>query len=286
MLGDVALTIATGTNARTGQDFAVGENIFGPFEAGFGSQQDNILRGLGCNTPSAGYVEGGMDTKLAEQKVAYACGVTLPRVEGGEYISLLDECGGHTREYHFHERMSCLYSLSGTHSAKIGELRNGQFLYGKWEDYSQSQLPLLDACGGHWGRTPESPNVDVYHYHMQENAPFTIGCIGPNDDNSLVTVAQCRSFYTGCDGDLTTVTTSAGSIQYDLWCPCWDAAGLNTGIDIQELAVFGGAATGATSGTVSGTTPSVVCGTMASGTTTSLIGILLVHAVLLVSLAV
>merc|ERR1712032_1208595 len=225
-----------------------------------------------------------MDTKLAEQKMAYACGITLPRIEGGQYISLLDECGGHTGEYHFHERMSCLYSLSGTHSAQIGELRNGQLLYGKWEDYSQSQLPLLDACGGHWGRTPESPNVDVYHYHMQDNAPFTIGCIGPNDDNSLVTVAQCRSFYTGCDGDLITVTTSAGPVQYDLWCPCWDAAGLNSGIDIQELAVFSGAATGTTGWTITEPVASTT-DTTASIATTSSLGLILVHTAMLVSLA-
>lgn len=91
---------------------------------------------------------------------------------------------------------------------------------------------------GHWGRTPDSPDVDVYHYHVQDAPPFTIGCFGPNDDDSLVTVQQCRDFYTGCDGVLETFTTTDGEIEYDLWCPCYDANGSNSGKDIAELAVF------------------------------------------------
>ena len=74
---------------------------------------------------------------------------------------------------------------------------------------------------------------------MQATAPFTIGCIGPNDDNSLVTVQQCRDFYSECDGVLSTYTLSGGAtIQYDNWCPCYDAAGSNTGQNIQQLTVF------------------------------------------------
>ena len=85
LLGDVALTTVAGTG-MDGATFAVGENIFGPFEAGFGAQQDFILKELGCtdaNVASA-YVEGGVDTSTAEQIVAKACGVTLPRTESSE----------------------------------------------------------------------------------------------------------------------------------------------------------------------------------------------------------
>ncbi len=49
LLGDVGLTTVTGTDQRTSKSFPVGENIYGPFEAGFTSQQDNILAGLGCD---------------------------------------------------------------------------------------------------------------------------------------------------------------------------------------------------------------------------------------------
>merc|ERR1711971_1174217 len=91
---------------------------------------------------------------------------------------------------------------------------------------------------GHFGPTPESPNVAVYHYHVQDKAPFTVGCFGPNDDKSLVTVEQCRSFYAGCDGNLVTVATHSGSKQHDDWCPCYDANGSNSGINIAPLPVF------------------------------------------------
>lgn len=244
LLGDVGQTTASGTDKRTGNSFAVGEDIFGPFEAGFGAQQDFVMQQLGCTTPSDGYVAGGIDTHTAEQMMAYQCGVTLPRVvdsSRGGYLSLLDECGGHTREYHFHESMECLYAASGGHSAKIGEAKVGGALYGKWEHTEKAKLPLLDACGGHFGPTPESPHEDVYHYHVQKGPPFTFGCYGPNDDGSLVTVEQCRQFYPGCDGNLATLRTPSGKFEYDDWCPCFDARGSNSGVDIAPLPVFGAA---------------------------------------------
>ena len=55
-LGDVGTTTVGGTDERTGTTFLAGENIYGPFEAGFGERQDSILRGLGCTDPSDGCV--------------------------------------------------------------------------------------------------------------------------------------------------------------------------------------------------------------------------------------
>ena len=169
--------------------------------------------------------------------VAYQCGITLPRYDNGKYISLLDECGGHAG-YHFHERLKCLYPSTGSHSTKVGEALDGTALYGKWEDADNKVLPQLDACGGHFGVTPDSNGISVYHYHVQDAAPFTFGCLGPNKDNSLVTVQQCRDFYPACDGDTVELTTKDGTVDYDLWCPCFDANGSNNGVDIAELAVF------------------------------------------------
>eukprot|EP00931_Biecheleriopsis_adriatica_P017594 TRINITY_DN12563_c0_g1_i11.p1 TRINITY_DN12563_c0_g1~~TRINITY_DN12563_c0_g1_i11.p1 ORF type:complete len:411 (+),score=52.10 TRINITY_DN12563_c0_g1_i11:71-1303(+) len=243
LLGDVGLTTATGTDARSGLTFQVGENIYGPFEAGFGAQQNGILEGLGCSDGSLGHVDGGIDTLTAEMMVAKGCSIDLPRVDlvSNEYISLLDECGGHTQEYHFHERLSCLYAETGGHSTDVGQASDGQYIYGKWENFSNSELPKLDACGAHFGITPDSAGVRIYHYHVQDKPPFTIGCFGPaktNDgDFKLVTLAECRNAYSGCgDGDTKTVETKSGSMQYDLWCPCYDATGSNVGT--QELAVF------------------------------------------------
>ena len=53
----------------TGQYFAAGEDIYGPFEAGFSSRQDFVLSALGCAT-GKGYVDGGIDTMTAEALIA------------------------------------------------------------------------------------------------------------------------------------------------------------------------------------------------------------------------
>ena len=190
---------------------------------------------------------------LFPPQVAAQCSIELPRIDGSQYISLLDECGGHTHEYHFHENMSCLYAKSsGQHSPAIGAEAaravpdSQQFmLYGKYENFkfSDAELPLLDACGGHFGVTPDSNGDKVYHYHVQDKAPFTFGCFGPDVDSdgnaALVSLAKCRSLYSGCgDGDVSTITRHQGAVgkglgaiqvEYDFWCPCYDADGSNVG---------------------------------------------------------
>lgn len=221
-----------GTDARTGSTFFVGENIFGPFENGFGVQQDGVLRGLGCTEPSVAYVQGGIDTFTTEQMIAHACGVTLPRIENGIYIALLDECGGHTSEYHFHESLACLYDGNAPrHSPKVGEAEDTArtALYGKWEDRMLRRLPALDACNGHFGVTPDSNGELIYHHHVSGLAPFTIGCFGPAPDADgygiLVSLAACRALYSDVcgDGDTISIITDVGTNSYDPWCPCFSA---------------------------------------------------------------
>jgi hypothetical protein len=85
LLGDVALTTISGTTVyadgqTTGQTktLPVGENVYGPFEAGFSTQQDNVItNGLGCSTPSLCYSDGGIDTALSEALCAFQCSITL-----------------------------------------------------------------------------------------------------------------------------------------------------------------------------------------------------------------
>jgi len=232
LLGDVARTTTSGTDARTGATFFVGENIYGPFENGFGSQQNSILMNLGCTDPGLGHLSGGVDTWTAERMIAYQCGITLPRIENdgaAGYKSLLDECGGHTEEYHFHEGMKCLYDgQKPGHSTRIGEGTDAARtpIYGKWEDHSLLQLPALDACGAHFGVTPDSNGAIVYHHHTSDTPPFTFGCYGPAADmignGKLVSLITCRALYSSCgDGDEVTVTTAEGTVLYDPWCPCF-----------------------------------------------------------------
>ena len=141
-------------------------------------------------------------------------------------------------QYHFHERMTCLYEQSGGHSPKIGEANDGTPIYGMWENYEARELPLLDACGGQFGVTPDSSGEVVYHYHVQSKPPFTFGCYGPAMDGGLVTVEECRATYTECgDGDVVDLTTKDGTFEYDHWCPCYDANGHNTGTITEQPAI-------------------------------------------------
>ena len=149
-----------------------GENVYGPFEAGFGTQQyDVIIEKFGCPTPEKCYTDGGWDTRIAEKSCAHACGVEIPRVEDDTYYRFLDTCGGHTNAYHFHEGLSCLYSTEAGsgHSAAVAEGEDSarSLLYGAWEDYDAGLKPYLDACGGHFGVTPDSSGEEVYHHHIQ-----------------------------------------------------------------------------------------------------------------------
>lgn len=235
LLGDVGCTTVAGCEDVKHETVAAGgtinsnAHIYGPFEAGFTSRQDAIIKNWGCAEPSKVYdSDGGKDVDIAERHVAHACGITFPRTVGSEYFGLVGPCGGHTPDYHFHRRLSCLYDELGSHSTAVGVAASHK-IYGKWEDFGNNRLPYLDACGGHIGTTPDS-TTPVYHYHVQDKAPFTIGCYGPTSDGSLVSIATCRSLYSECgDGDIVSIATSSGTVSYDLFCPCFDADGSNTG---------------------------------------------------------
>jgi hypothetical protein len=251
LVGDVGCTTVAGIALYShafltkGGSIPAGAHIFGPFEAGFTAQQKNIIEGWGCTDPTVVYdTEGGLDLMIAEEKVAKACNVAFPSISGNAYNGIVGQCGGHTKDYHFHVRLGCLYTESGGHSTKVGEITSTQFLYGKWEDYSNKMLPYLDACGGHFGVTPDSNGASVYHYHVQDKPPFTVGCLGPAAGNKLMTVQGCRNLYTAgnrkCDtsGYATIPVTRNGqtvNVEYDKWCPCFGADGKNLATNIQEL---------------------------------------------------
>eukprot|EP00930_Biecheleria_cincta_P076112 TRINITY_DN6331_c0_g1_i2.p1 TRINITY_DN6331_c0_g1~~TRINITY_DN6331_c0_g1_i2.p1 ORF type:complete len:399 (-),score=30.46 TRINITY_DN6331_c0_g1_i2:310-1446(-) len=258
LLGDVGCTTVSGTETLKHELVAAGgtissnAHIYGPFEAGFTSKQDSIIKNWGCSTPSVVYdADGGKDINVAEKFVAHACNIQFPRTVGTEYIGVVGPCGGHTGDYHFHRSFSCLYSEAGGHSSKVGDVASYS-MYGKWEDFAGNKLPFLDACGGHFGPTPESSGANVYHYHAQDRAPLTIGCHGPSASGGLVGISQCRALYTECgDGDQKTIETADGSVTYDLFCPCYDADGSNVGT--KELPAL---STSEISYDASGSTPS------------------------------
>eukprot|EP00241_Pyramimonas_parkeae_P021176 CAMPEP_0114313302 /NCGR_PEP_ID=MMETSP0059-20121206/21031_1 /TAXON_ID=36894 /ORGANISM="Pyramimonas parkeae, Strain CCMP726" /LENGTH=123 /DNA_ID=CAMNT_0001438025 /DNA_START=498 /DNA_END=865 /DNA_ORIENTATION=+ len=98
----------------------------------------------------------------------------------------LDECGGHAQPYHYHADLRCEYTVGGGHSRATGVGLDGAIIYGKYE--SGTTLPTdLDLCNGHTGPVPAdaeyalaaSSGAGVYHYHMTDAFPHTIGCFGP-----------------------------------------------------------------------------------------------------------
>ena len=240
-------TTKTLTYAPTGSAVPSNAHIFNAFEAGFSSQQDNVISGWGCSTPSLLYDStGGLDIGLAESKVRKLCydseKNSFPNVQSdNSYRGTVGPCGGHTGDYHFHGRYHCLYEQTGEHSTKIGDV-GPYIMYGKWEHFTAKQLPQLDACGAHIGITPDSPSEAVYHYHVQDRAPYGVGCYG--DGVNLMTVSACRALYSTCgDGDetFTDMPQPDGTLKsfaYDRDCPCFDANGLNTDSSITERAII------------------------------------------------
>ena len=134
-------------------------------------------------------------------------------------VTILNECGGHANPFHYHERMTCLHENdAGTgHSTSVATMLDGKMLYGKWEDFNAvpplAAYDLVDACNGHFGTNPDSllswdsPATEVYHYHVTDLAPFTVGCFGPavdagTDVELMVTIAMCRDFHAECGSAL------------------------------------------------------------------------------------
>ena len=102
LLGDVGCTTVSGVETynhellSAGQEIASNAHIYGPFEAGFTSQQQSIIENWGCSDASVAYdTEGGTDIGTAESKVAHACNIELPRIVGNTYYSEIHEQSGH-----------------------------------------------------------------------------------------------------------------------------------------------------------------------------------------------
>ncbi|HEC65344.1 MAG TPA: YHYH protein [bacterium] len=96
---------------------------------------------------------------------------------------ILDKCDGHPEssgQYHYHNYSKCLEDSTGSnqHSSIIGYALDGFGFFGlKGEDGTQVTNDDLDECHGHthqveWDGDEES----IYHYHVTEEFPYTIGC--------------------------------------------------------------------------------------------------------------
>jgi hypothetical protein len=109
---------------------------------------------------------------------------------GGEDLgarSVLDRCGGSTSasgEYHYYGESDCLFDAyyEGAESTLLGYAIDGFGIFAGLENGAQLTNDDLDACHGHTHELPwDGQLVSMYHYHMTEEYPYTVGCfMGPS----------------------------------------------------------------------------------------------------------
>jgi len=91
-------------------------------------------------------------------------------------VETFDRCGAHPTQngtYHYHGEP---IALSSDDARFIGVMRDGYPIYGRRD--ADGSLPTLDEQGGHSAVTADSPDVAVYHYHLNEqvsSAQLTAG---------------------------------------------------------------------------------------------------------------
>eukprot|EP01134_Creolimax_fragrantissima_P002583 CFRG2583T1 len=178
-----------------------------------------IQSGMVCD----GSCDAGVDVPMCVNSLQAQC---------GEVEELLDPCGGHANPYHYHENLACDYDQDAAgHSPLIGIALDGVGIYGLQEN-TDVQPTDLDACGGHVGNITVD-GQEIYHYHVQSKAPYTLGCFGP-----VSSVDECKSLYPkACGVDYLIVATTSGNVCYDTDCPCFDSDGLNTDYDADACPV-------------------------------------------------
>lgn len=97
---------------------------------------------------------------------------------------IMDACAGHPERnglYHFHTLSPCIKdrrSGPGGHSDLIGYALDGFGIYGKYgEGGKRMKNADLDECHGHAGAVIwDGEEREMYHYHMTDEYPYTVGC--------------------------------------------------------------------------------------------------------------
>jgi len=211
-----------------------GMSVYGPMDAGF---SPTVGFGI-CSAPAAsqGYCPAGTDVEMCLALLQNNCGTSNAAVGG--FASM---CGNHASPSHYHTLQNCDYDAtsSATHSTLLSVVMDGRGLYGKWE--GAGLLPVLDACGGHYGPVPAvslptnaneygdtsypGSTGNVYHYHVSDEAPFFVGCYGP-----VSSLIQAKALYATCAagaaagttaGKIYSACTSRGYTSYQLDCPVY-----------------------------------------------------------------
>lgn len=87
-----------------------------------------------------------------------------------------DSCAGHPErsgEYHYHTSSECLTQTEGL----VGYALDGFGIYSAAEGGKTLTNQDLDACHGHTGPVVwDGAQVQMYHYHLTAEYPYTLGC--------------------------------------------------------------------------------------------------------------
>ena len=95
---------------------------------------------------------------------------------------VLDACDGRPGEnglYHYYGESSCLFDrvYEGAPSTILGYALDGFGIFAKNESGKDVQNSDLDACHGHEHIIPwNGEMVSIYHYHMTDEFPYSVGC--------------------------------------------------------------------------------------------------------------
>jgi len=134
--------------------------------------------------------------QLADQVSCLPMGTIGIALTGGVFFNALDApgrdavanevfdlCEGHPQRrglYHYHHASPCFeQGLDDRHSPLVGYALDGFGIYGlRGEAGVLLTNDDLDDCHGHIGLAPDAEvgNDPVYHYHLTEAFPYTLGC--------------------------------------------------------------------------------------------------------------
>jgi hypothetical protein len=94
---------------------------------------------------------------------------------------LQDDCQGHPQQngaYHYHSMTDCIDDEGAGHSSLVGYALDGFGIFGvRGENGAPLTNADLDACHGHTHEIEwDGQMVEMYHYHMTYEYPYTIGC--------------------------------------------------------------------------------------------------------------
>lgn len=123
-----------------------------------------------------------------------------------------DSCGGYVDSaghYHYRSQSECLVAgvYEGAASTLVGYALDGFGIYASVENGKKVTNDDLDECHGHTHAIPwEGEMREMYHYHMTDEFPYTVGCFKGAPRTPYIEA------YTTPEQDTAQATTTAATV--------------------------------------------------------------------------